>query len=350
MDLSTTYMGLRLRTPIVAGASPLGDDLDGARRLEDGGAGALVMRSLFAEQLRVPRTPRSAAPPSTSWASAALLSEAAFVMDPEDYLRQLGRLKQALSIPVFASLNGARPGPWLDFAVALAAAGADGIELNLYALATDPRLDGRTIESEALQVVREVKDRVGIPVAVKITPFYTALAHFARQLAAAGANALVLFGRPFQEDIEASGPFIKPGQQISRVTELELRLRWLSVLSCTVDTTLVASGGVHDGQGVVKSILAGAHAVQMVSAILARGPVSLPEVLGALTEYLQRGGRSVSAIRGTLDLGGFPDPEEYERASYVLGLQRWREWKPATAAIPPGQRHRAPQAPRKDKP
>lgn len=331
MDLTTTYMGLRLRTPIVAGASPLGDDLDGARRLEDGGAGALVMRSVFAEQLRTPRTLQNGAPPSSSAGRALLFYEGAFEMDPEDYLRQLGRLKEALSIPVFASLNGARPGPWLEFTSALCAAGADGIELNLYALATDPRLDGPTVEGGALEVVREVKQRATVPIAVKITPFYTSLAHFARQLAAAGANALVLFGRPFQEDIDPSGPFVKPGQQISRVTELELRLRWLSVLSSTVDTTLVASGGVHDGQGVVKSILAGAHAVQMVSAIIARGPECLPEVLRALTDYLQRGDGSIAAIRGTLDLRGFPDPEEYERASYVLGLQRWREWKPPTA-------------------
>jgi len=328
MDLTTTYMGLRLRTPIVAGASPLGDDLDGARRLEDGGAGALVMRSVFAEQLRVPRTLRSGARPSSSVGDP--LYEGAFVTDPEDYLRQLGRLKKALSIPVFASLNGSCPGPWLEFTSALCAAGADGIELNLYALATDPRLDGTTVEREALGVVREVKRRASIPIAVKITPFYTALAHFASQLAGAGANALVLFGRPFQEDIDPRGPFVKPGRQISRVSELELRLRWLSVLSPVVAATLVASGGVHDGQSVVKSILAGAHAVQMVSAILARGPVCVSEVLNVLTEYLERGGGSVSAIRGTLDLRGFPDPAQYERISYVLGLQRWRESKPAT--------------------
>ena len=329
MNLSTTYMGLRLRTPIVAGASPLGDDLDDARRLEDSGAGALVMRSVFAEQLRMPRSVRSGAPPSSLVGDP--LYEGAFAQDPEAYLRQIGRLKQSLSIPVVASLNGARPGPWLEFASALCAAGADGIELNLYALATDPRLDGVAVESEALTVVREVKRRATVPIAVKITPFYTALAHFAGQLVAAGANALVLFGRPFQEDIDPRGPFVKPGHQISRVTELELRLRWLSVLSPTVDTTLVASGGVHDGQGVVKSILAGAHAVQMVSAILARGPVCVSEALAELSRHLSRGSGSVSAIRGTLDLRGFPDPAEYERTSYVLGLQRWREGEPAKA-------------------
>jgi dihydroorotate dehydrogenase (fumarate) len=328
MDLSTTCMGLRLRTPIVAGASPLGDDLDDARRLEDRGAGALVMRSVFAEQLRVPRTLRSGVRRSSLLGDP--LYEGAFVSDPEDYLRHLGRLKEALSIPVFASLNGASPGPWLEFASALGAAGADGIELNLYALATDPRLDGRAIESAALDVVREVKARSSVPVAVKITPYFTALAHFARQLADAGANALVLFGRPFQEDIDASGRFVKPGHQISRVTELELRLRWLGVLSAIPGPTLVASGGVHDGQGVVKSILAGAHAVQMVSAVLARGPVCISEALGELSRHLARGGGSVAAIRGTLDLRGFPDPAQYERLSYMVGLQRWRGGRPAT--------------------
>jgi len=328
MDLTTTYMGLRLRSPIVAGASPLGDDLDDARRLEDRGAGALVLRSVFAEQLRVPRTLRRGAPASSTVGDP--LCEGAFVMDPEDYLRHLGRLKQALSIPVFASLNGASPGPWLEFTSALCAAGSDGIELNLYALATDPRLDGRAVESAALEVVREVKARSRVPIAVKITPFFSALAHFTGQLAAAGANALVLFGRPFQEDIDNTGPFVKPGHQVSRVTELELRLRWLSVLSPLGGPTLVASGGVHDGASVVKSILAGAHAVQMVSAILARGPVCVSEALGELSRHLERGGASVAAIRGTLDLRGFPDPAEYERLSYVLGLQRWREWRPAT--------------------
>ena len=168
MDLSTTYMGLRLRSPIVAGASPLGDDLDVARRLEDRGAGALVMRSVFAEQLCVPRTLRSGARRSSSVGDP--LYEGAFVRDPEDYLRHLGRLKEALSIPVFASLNGASPGPWLEFASALCAAGADGIELNLYALATDSRLDGRAVESAALDVVREVKARSSVPVAVRSRP------------------------------------------------------------------------------------------------------------------------------------------------------------------------------------
>lgn len=329
MDLTTQYMGLRLRTPVVAGASPLADALSDAQRLEESGAGAIVMRSLFAEQFRacwpMPDGPDQAA----RHATRDLLGQGAFAMEPDGYLRQLERLKEALSIPVFASLNGARLGRWLDFAGDLAAAGADGIELNLYELATDPTRDAAAVEDEALQVVREIRKRAGIPIAVKLTPFHTAFAHFSSQVVAAGAGALVLFGRPFQEDIDPSGPFVTPGLQISRAYELELRIRWLGVLSGRVDATLVAGGGVHDGRSAVKAILAGAHAVQMVSALISRGPGYVRDVLSDMTGYLGRGFSSVSAIRGTLNLAGFPDPAEYERASYVLGLQRWREWKPA---------------------
>jgi dihydroorotate dehydrogenase (fumarate) len=327
MDLSTTCMGLRLRTPIVVGASPLADDVSRARALEDAGAGAIVMRSIFAEQLGA-KTDAAALP--TAGVSPY---EGAFVRDPEDYLRQIGRLKEALSVPVFASLNGSSPGPWLEFAGEMCAAGADGIEVNLYALASDPSLDGRAVERQALDVVREVKKRAGkAPVAVKIAPFYSALAHFTGQLAAAGADGLVLFARPFEEDVDPNGPFVEPGHQISRVSEIELRLRWLTVLSRLGGPSLLAVGGVHDGRAVVKAILAGAHAVQMVSAILARGPLCVSEALAEVRDHLDRGYESIAAIRGTLDLRGFPDPAAYERLSYALGLQRWREWNPAAKA------------------
>jgi dihydroorotate dehydrogenase (fumarate) len=288
------------------------------------------MRSLFAEQIARERLAAylHLDRHGESFAEAASFFPAAdaFVMGPDEYLEQLRRLKTALDIPVIASLNAPARGGWLEYAPLLQAAGADALELNVYHLATDAEVSGAEVAKEAVEVVRAVKAAARIPVAVKLSPFYSALAHFARQLDDVGADGLVLFNRFYQPDIDPDGLAVVPSLQLSRAPELLLRLRWLAVLSGRLRASLAVTGGVHDGLSAVKAIMAGADAVQMVSALLARGPGYLAavreEVAGWMAEhdYL-----SLAQMRGSMNLGGCPDPAVYERANYMLILQRWRE-------------------------
>ena len=229
MDLTTKYLGLELAHPLVPGASPLADDLDTVRRLEDAGAPAIVMRSLFAEQIA--REELSAylhldrRGESFAEALSYFPSPERFVMGPEEYLAHLARVKAAVHIPVIASLNGTRPGSWRDYPQAIQQAGADALELNIYHLPTDPDVTGDEVEEMALQAVREVKRALRIPVAVKISPFYSAIAHFAARLDAAGADGIVLFNRFYQPDIDPVSLSVVPSLQLSRSSELPLRLR-----------------------------------------------------------------------------------------------------------------------------
>jgi dihydroorotate dehydrogenase (fumarate) len=328
MDLRTKYLGLELAHPLVPGASPLADDLDTVRRLEDAGAPALVMRSLFAEQiareevsayLHLERRGESFAE-----ALSYFPSPERFVMGPEEYLAHLSRVKAAVRIPVIASLNGTRPGSWRDYPRAIQQAGADALELNIYHLPTDPDVTADEVEEMALQAVREVKRELRIPVAVKISPFYSAIAHFAARLDAAGADGIVLFNRFYQPDIDPVSLSVVPSLQLSRSSELPLRLRWLAILSGQVRASLAVTGGVHDGTDAIKSVMAGAHAVQMVSALLTRGPEYLRTVRDEMTHWLEEHEYdSLAQARGSMNLGGCPDPAAYERANYMTILQGW---------------------------
>ncbi|HET7745942.1 MAG TPA: dihydroorotate dehydrogenase-like protein, partial [Vicinamibacteria bacterium] len=293
MDLSTQYLGLKLPNPFVAGASPLADDVDQARRVEDAGASAIVMRSLFAEQIARERMAAYVHLDRHGESFAEALSyfptSEAFVMGPDEYVEQLRRLREALDIPVIASLNGTTRGDWLEYATLLESVGASALELNVYHLATDTDVTSGKIEADTLEVIREVKRRVRIPVAVKLSPFYTALAHFATMLDEASVDGLVLFNRFYQPDIDPDALNVVPSLQLSKSPELLLRLRWLAVLSGRIRASLAVTGGVHDGLGVVKAVMAGADVVQMVSALLARGPRYIravrEEVVGWMDEH-----------------------------------------------------------------
>jgi dihydroorotate dehydrogenase (fumarate) len=323
MDLSTTYLGLKLAHPFVPGASPLSDDIDSARRLEDAGAPAIVMRSLFEEQIARERVSafvhthvrgQSFAEALTSYPASAKL-----VFGPEEYLEHLGRLKKTLSIPVIASLNGAAPGGWLDYPPLMEKMGADALELNLYSLVFDTSLDSVEAEKVFLDVVAEVRRAVRIPLAVKISPFFSSLAHFARGLEAAGADGLVLFNRFYEPDVEdPSGPRM----HLSSHAELSLRLRWTSVLAGRLRGSLAVTGGVHRATDGVKAVLAGAHAAQVVSCLLMNGPEYLWTLRRGMERWMEeRGWDSVAEMRGTLSLRHCPDPAAYERANYMLALQ-----------------------------
>jgi dihydroorotate dehydrogenase (fumarate) len=329
MDLGTRYLGFDLEHPLVVGASPLADDLDVARRLEDAGAAAIVLRSLFEEQLAPRRLAldRSAAADDGSLADAlAYLPHARdFALGRDAYLEQLLRLKEALRIPIVASLNGTTPGGWLAHARLLEQAGADALELNLYRLVTDPQVDARTFEEGEVEMVAAVCDAVLIPVAVKLSPYYTALAQFASRLDRAGAAGLVLFNRFYQADVDLETLELRPRLHLSSPRELLLRLRWLAILRGAVRGSLAATGGAHSAEDVVKAVLCGADAVQVVSVLLRHGPERLASLRRELAEWLERHEcDALSDLAGAMSLERCPDPSAYERAQYLWTLQGLR--------------------------
>jgi dihydroorotate dehydrogenase (fumarate) len=329
MDLSTTYLGFQLPHPFMPGASPLVDDLDMVRRLEDAGAAAIVMHSLFEEQLIGEQQAYAAYAdtPANSYAEALSYfpQPPGFRLGPDEYLEQVRRVKAAVTVPVIASLNGRGLGGWLAYAQLLEQAGADALELNLYELETDARESAAAIEARILAIVRSVRGTVRLPLAVKLSPFYTALAHLVAELDAAGANGVVLFNRFYQPDIDVEALEVGRTLQLSDSHELLLRITWLAVLSPSVRASLAASGGVHTGLDAVKAIMAGAHAVQMVSALLRHGPEHLRAVRSATAEWLEvHEYESLRQMQGSMNLAHCPDPKAYERLNYVRLLQGGR--------------------------
>jgi dihydroorotate dehydrogenase (fumarate) len=334
MDLRTTYLGLELPHPLMPGASPMVDDLDTVKRLEDAGAAAIVMHSLFEEQItgerlgaeRYIHAHSNAHPEAQSYFPDASV----FALGPDEYLEQIGRIRAAVGVPVIASLNGATPGGWLEYARGMESAGADALELNLYTLATDARESAEAVERRLTDIVSEVRRSVRVPLAVKLSPFFSALPQFARCLEDAGASGMVLFNRFYQPDIDVEELEVRRALVLSTSSELLLRIRWLAILSGQVQGSLAVTGGVHDAVDAVKAVMAGAHAVQMVSALLARGPEYLGVVLKELGTWLERHEyASLAQMRGSMSLEKCPDRTAYERANYVAILQGWR---PATAS------------------
>ncbi len=329
MDLTTEYLGIRLPHPLVAGASPLADDLDGVKRLEDAGAAAIVLRSLFEEQITREQMAEhinlDSHGESFAEATSYFPSADAFALGPFQYLEHVRRVKAAVGVPVLASLNGATPGGWIDYARLMQQAGADALELNLYRIATDPETTSSEIERQAIETVGAVKQAVTIPVAVKLSPFYTAFAHLARELDRNGADGLVLFNRFYEPDIDPEALAATRTLHLSDSSELRLRLHWMAILSGRVRASLAITGGVHTALDVVKATMAGAHVTQMVSALLMHGPRHLGTVLHDLAAWLQEHEwPSLAEMRGNMSLLKVPDPDAYERANYMLMLQGWR--------------------------
>jgi dihydroorotate dehydrogenase (fumarate) len=328
VNLTTTYMGFELPHPLIPGASPLVDNLDTVRSLEDAGAPMLVMHSLFEEQIVLEEVAatRNLERGDESYAEALsyLPHPAEFHLGPDDYLEQIRRLKAAVGVPVIASLNGTTEGGWLRYARLIEQAGADGLELNLYELATEPDEPGHAIEQRGLAVVRAVREAVRLPLAIKLSPFYSSIAHFAHQLDTIGVDALVLFNRFYQPDIDINALEVLR-VNLSDPTELLLRLRWIAVLSGRVKASLGATGGVHSAVDVIKAVMAGAHGVQMVSALLRRGPEHLRKVRDDLARWLEEHEyESLRQMQGSMSLARCADPAAYERANYMKILQSWQ--------------------------
>jgi dihydroorotate dehydrogenase (fumarate) len=329
MDLSTTYLGLELPHPLMPGASPLVDDLDTVRRLEDAGAAAIVLHSLFEEQIEVEQVGTVQMMEAHEEAFAEALSyfpqPGEFGLGPEQYLEQVRRIKAAVDVPVIASLNGVTATGWLEHARLIQQAGADALELNVYYLATDPRDPAGAVEARTLDILRAVRREVAIPLAVKLSPFFSSLPHLVHELDALGADGIVLFNRFYQPDIDPDLLEVVPTLHLSDSSELLLRLRWLAILTGHVRASLAVSGGVHTAVDAVKAVMAGAHAVQLVSALLRHGPEHLRTLRESMAAWMtEREYASLRQMQGSMSLERCPDPGVFERANYARVLQSWR--------------------------
>ena len=330
MDLSTTYLGLKLPHPLIPGASPLADELDGVKALEDAGAPMIVLRSLFEEQLVHEQLAAQSGIDAHENAFAEALSYFPSVQEfrfgPDSYLEHLMRVKRAVNIPVVASLNGTTPGGWVDYAGLLEGAGADALELNLFLVPTDPEESAFDIEERLAGLVRSVRSRVKIPLAVKLSPFYTSLPHFARRLESEGADALVVFNRFYEPDIDVQTQHVVRCLTLSSSTELLPRLHALAILSGRTRLALAVTGGVHTGLDALKSVMCGADGVQMVSALLQEGPQHLMTVRSQMEWILESHEYdSLAQVKGSMSLTRCPDPKAYERLNYMHILQNWRD-------------------------
>jgi dihydroorotate dehydrogenase (fumarate) len=330
MNLTTTYLGLKLANPLMPGASPLVDNMDSVRRLQDAGAPAIVMHSLFAEQLEgnAVAFDRHLGRWQDSFAEATSMfpETGDYRLGPDEYLQRLGCIKRATGLPVIASLNGTQPGSWLAYAKLMESAGADAIELNTYFLATQSNVTGADLEQRLVAIVRTVRDAVRIPVAVKLSAFYTSVAHLAVRLEEERVDGLVLFNRFFQPEIDIETLEVRPNLDLSTSEDLRLRVRWLALLRDQVKLSLACSGGVRTADDVVKALLAGADAVQTVAALLRHGPGEFAVLLAGLRRWMtEHEYDSVSQMRGALSLRRCPDPEAYERGNYLRAMQLWRD-------------------------
>lgn len=330
MNMKTNYMGFDLPHPLMPGASPLTRNLDAVKELEDAGAAAICMPSLFEEQIVEEQIASNNARDLIADTHAEALSYIPEHDDatsgPDEYLERVSRIKQAVDIPVFASLNGNSPGGWLRYARLMEQAGADALELNVYDLPTDPDIASTRIEWNTIEMVRQITATVRIPVAVKLSPFYSSLPHFARQIQAAGAKGIVIFNRFYQPDILMEELEVLPSVNLSTSSELLLRLRWLAILHGVVQPhTLAATGGVHTAVDAIKAVMTGASAVQMVSALLMYGPEHLTRVKSDMTRWMESHEyESLNQMHGSMSLDKCPNPRALERANYMQVLQSWR--------------------------
>lgn len=330
IDTSTIYLGLRLPHPFMMGASPLVDHLDTARRLEDAGCAALVLHSLFEEQITLAESGRIHHMDPLERQFAAVLAyfpePERYPLGPDEYLEHLRRVKSAVRVPVIGSLNGTTVETWLKFSRLIEQAGADAIEINMYEVVTDLDQSGIAVEASLKNVVQELRRELNIPIAVKLSPFFTALGNVALDLDRAGADGLVLFNRFYQPDIDLDQLAVLPHLELSDSSELLLRLRWLAILHGRVRPSLAATGGVTTPTDGIKAILAGAHAVQMVSAILRHGPPYFTLMRDGLVRWMEsREFKRIDDIRGRLSLRESPDPSAFERGNYLRTLTSWAQ-------------------------
>ena len=328
MDLSTTYMGLKLKNPLVPSAGPLTANVDSIRQLEDAGAAAVVLHSLFEEQIRFEAEELdyhlSHGVESFAESLTYFPKVDEYRLGPEEYLAHVSKAKAAVGIPVIASLNGATVGGWTNYARKIQDAGADGLELNVYFIATDPRLTSQEVEDRYIKVLKAVKQAVSIPVALKLGPFFSATAAMAKRLDAAGADALVLFNRFYQPDIDLEQLEVVPNLVLSSTFEMRLPLRWIAILYGRVQADFALTSGVHNAQDVLKSIMAGASAVMTASELLHNGIDRVPQILSDVQAWLEEHEyESVNQMRGSMSQKAVAEPAAFERANYMKVLSSY---------------------------
>jgi dihydroorotate dehydrogenase (fumarate) len=326
IDLSTTYLGLKLRTPLVASASPLSQDLDGIRRLEDAGASAVVLYSLFEEQLRQEELELdyhlSAGTESFAESLTYFPARSEFRTGPEGYLCHVEAAKKAVQIPIIASLNGSTLGGWTKYARAIEDAGADAIECNIYFIPSDIDMPGVEIEQTYIDIVRAVRSTVRIPVAVKVGPFFSNIAHMAKWLVQAGADGLVLFNRFYQPDIDLRELEIRPSVLLSTPQALRLPLTWIGILYGRVRANLAATSGIHEAEDVIKLLMVGADVTMLCSVLLRRGAGYLRTVEEKLREWMvEHEYESVDQMQGSMSQLRCSDPSTFERAQYMRAVK-----------------------------
>jgi dihydroorotate dehydrogenase (fumarate) len=328
IDLTTPYLGKTLCSPLVCSASPLCEDVGQLRRMEDAGAGAVVLHSLFEEQIRREGLDLDQFLEQNTDSYAEAVSYFpdmnSYNLGPDGYLEHVRRAKAALGIPVIASLNGSTPGGWTEYARLIEQAGADAIELNVYYLPTDPARSALDIEWQYVELVRAVKNCLSVPVAVKLSPFFTAPVEFAGRLAAAGADALVLFNRFYQPDFDLEALEVVPSLRLSDPSELLLRLHWTAILFGAVEADLAITGGVHSGHDAIKAMMAGARVAMLTSALLKHGIDHLKRVRAETIRWMEEHGyATVRQMQGSMSLRHVPDPGAYQRANYLKVLRSY---------------------------
>jgi len=327
MDLKTTYLGLELANPIVVGACPLGTSVDSIRAVEDAGAAAVVLPSLFEEEIMA--AARSAmemesAGAGFAEASSYLPNPDGYHIGPGQYLDHLKAAKDAVGIPIIGSLNGTSVGGWTNYSKKMEDAGADALELNTYLLPFDAEETGAEVEQRTIDIVAAVKDTVSIPVSVKLSPFFSSLPNLAKRLGEVGADGLVIFNRFYQPDIDIEALEVVPNLRLSTADELRLRLRWLAVLSAQTEMSLSATGGAHSAVDVIKAVMCGAHSVQLVSALLIHGPDHISRTLEAMSFWLtDHEYDSLRQMQSSMSLSKVENPKAFARANYMKMLDSW---------------------------
>jgi dihydroorotate dehydrogenase (fumarate) len=328
MDLSTTYLGLKLRTPLMPSASPLSEDIDNIKRLEDAGASAVVLYSLFEEQLRRDRIElaQNLEQGTESFAEALTYfpEPEDLKLGPEEYLKHVARAKATVDIPIIASLNGSSVGGWTDYASQIQQAGADALELNIYYIPTDLDLSGSEVEQTYVDILKAVKSKVSIPVAVKLSPFFSSFANMAKRLDDAGADGLVLFNRFYQPDINLESLEIHPNILLSTPMAMRVPLRWVAILHGLIKASLAATSGVHRATDVLKMLMAGADVTQLCSVLLRHGARQLTVIERDLVAWMEEHEyESVGQLKGSLSQKNCADPSTFERAQYMRAISSY---------------------------
>ena len=329
MDLTTTYMGMTLKNPIVPSASPLSENLDNIRRMEDAGAAAVVMYSLFEEQITLESHQLdhylSYGVESFAEALSYFPDMGVYKVGPDEYLDRISRAKEAVDIPIIGSLNGVSTGGWIDYARRIEQAGADALELNVYYIATDLQMTGAEVEQLYLNVLRDVKKVVSIPVAMKLSPYFSSTANMAYRLAEAGADALVLFNRFYQPDFDLENLEVVPRLTLSNPYELRLPLRWVAILYGRVPVDLAITSGVRNLEDVLKGLMAGAKVTMLASELLQNGITRMSQILEGMAQWMQEYEYvSVAQMQGSMSQRSVAEPAAFERANYMKMLSSWR--------------------------